>query len=207
VYLPPSLHLDQVFDILNSIPLLPNTTICGDFNARLGELLGDSKTNPRGLRLLPWLSDRQLSVLQGSLAYGIPTFSAFRQGVEVSSIIDLFITNMDPSSLSAFLLNVECDLSLGSDHRLMTLSFGFDPSQDDVNLVAPAVLVPRRLRNLSRLGEEEPLALYRSQFQSFVSPVLSTLSGLVSPPSSIRLDIDMLNDQSMMYLCCSRCFS
>jgi hypothetical protein len=124
VYLPPSLHLDQVFDILNSTPLLPGTIICGDFNARLGELLGDSKTNPRGLRLLPWLSDRQLSVLNGSLAYGIPTFSAFRQGVEVSSIIDLFITNMGPSSLSASLLNVECDLSLGSDHRLMTLSFG-----------------------------------------------------------------------------------
>jgi exonuclease III len=41
VYLPPSLHLDQVFDILNSIPLLPGTIICGDLNARLGELLGN----------------------------------------------------------------------------------------------------------------------------------------------------------------------
>jgi hypothetical protein len=57
----------------------------------------------------------QQSVRNGSLTYGSPTFLAFRKAVEVSSTIDLFITNMDPSSLSASLLDVECDLSLGSD--------------------------------------------------------------------------------------------
>lgn len=195
VYLPPSLRLDHVFDILNSIPLLPDTIICGDFNARLGELLGDSNTNPRGLRLLLWLADRQLSVLNETLANGVATFTAFRRGVEVSSIIDLFITNMDPSVLLASLLNVECDLSLGSDHRLMTLSFDYVPSQDDATSVAPTVLAPRRLWNLSRLGKEDTLKRYRSQFYSLVSPVLGSMSALVASPPLVRPDIDMFNDR------------
>ncbi|GAA5817081.1 hypothetical protein MFLAVUS_010619 [Mucor flavus] len=41
VYLPPSLKNAQFLDVLESIPLVPNTIICGDFNARLGESLGD----------------------------------------------------------------------------------------------------------------------------------------------------------------------
>ena len=48
VYAPPSINMDQFIDILNSIVLGPNTIICGDFNARLG----DHNSNSRGPQLL-----------------------------------------------------------------------------------------------------------------------------------------------------------
>ncbi|KAI8348652.1 hypothetical protein BD560DRAFT_338175, partial [Blakeslea trispora] len=46
-YLPPSLSLDQVLTTLDSIPLSRDTILCGDFNARLSSLVGDSLGNSR----------------------------------------------------------------------------------------------------------------------------------------------------------------
>jgi hypothetical protein len=50
-YLPPSLPDDDVITLLDSMPLLPDTILCGDFNARMGDLTGDRATKLRG-RLL-----------------------------------------------------------------------------------------------------------------------------------------------------------
>ncbi|KAI8329012.1 hypothetical protein BD560DRAFT_319183, partial [Blakeslea trispora] len=46
-YLPSSLSLDQVLTTLDSIPLSRDTILCGDFNARLSSLVGDSLGNSR----------------------------------------------------------------------------------------------------------------------------------------------------------------
>ncbi|KAG1530754.1 hypothetical protein G6F46_013975 [Rhizopus delemar] len=80
-----------------------------------------------------WLADRSLTVLNGPLAHGIPTWVGFRDDREMSSIIDMFLTN---ASLLSPRLDIASDLSLGSDHRLLTLSFSFaqssasEPSSD-----------------------------------------------------------------------------
>ncbi|KAI8646048.1 hypothetical protein BD408DRAFT_455940, partial [Parasitella parasitica] len=47
VYLPPPLSSDRVLSTLNSLPLTRDTVLCGDFNARLGPLTGDSISNAR----------------------------------------------------------------------------------------------------------------------------------------------------------------
>ncbi|KAG1583259.1 hypothetical protein G6F46_015129 [Rhizopus delemar] len=72
-----------------------------------------------------WLADRSLTVLNGPLAHGIPTWVGFRDDREMSSIIDMFLTN---ASLLSPRLDIASDLSLGSDHRLLTLSFSFAQS-------------------------------------------------------------------------------
>lgn len=149
-YLSPSMHNDQVFEILNTIPLLPNTIICGDFNARLGPLLGDYVSNSRGNHLNEWISDRQLYILNETLAYGIPTFTGSRLGREISSIVNLFITNTPPSTLLDSSLIIASDLSLNSDHRLLTLAFDFVPPNADVQSSIDKPLAPRRLWNLSK---------------------------------------------------------
>ncbi|KAG1239911.1 hypothetical protein G6F68_018177 [Rhizopus microsporus] len=97
-----------------------------------------------------WLADRSLTVLNGPLAHGIPTWVGFRDDREMSSIIDMFLTN---ASLMSPRLDIASDLSLGSDHRLLTLSFSFaqssaSESSSDTN---DATIHPRRLWNLSRL--------------------------------------------------------
>ena len=206
VYLPPSLKNVQVIDILESIPLGPNTIICGDFNSRLGGYLGDYASNARGRPFLTWVLDNQLSIMNSSLALGIPTFSGYRRGQAVSSIIDLFVTNLAAPSMLGCYIHVESELSLGSDHRLLTLSFELDSrvfgsgalgsvgTGAGVGVSDGAGVSVRRLWNLSRLGEKDVLEKYRSTFGSLVAPLQDTLTDLVSSPPSSRPEIDDLND-------------
>ena len=138
LYLPPSLSTQNALHALQSIPLRSDTIICGDLNARLGDFTGDSDTNPRGRALLPWLEEAGLEVLNSSLAFGAPTLATSRRGEQVTSIIDLFLSNIGTPSavergdfsengLVSPSLTVEQDLALGSDHLLMHLSFSYIP--------------------------------------------------------------------------------
>ena len=192
VYFPPSISDDLVISSLKHIPLHSDTIICGDFNARMGSLTGDSRTTPRGVRLQTLCEQRSLEVLNASLAYGVATFSTFRQEAEHSSIIDLFLTNISSWNMTHLSLTVETDLSLGSDHRLMTLSFDYVPPLGSGGN-SDGTLAPRRLWNLSRLSELEPLALFRSKFASLVSGLSASLASLVTDPPPTRPDIDALN--------------
>ncbi|KAG0878291.1 hypothetical protein G6F41_013946 [Rhizopus arrhizus] len=109
LYVPPPLSNSEFTNVLSSIPSLPNSFICGDFNARLGDLTGDALVSPRGAAMARWLADRSLTVLNGPLAHGIPTWVGFRDDREMSSIIDMFLTN---ASLMSPRLDIASDLSL-----------------------------------------------------------------------------------------------
>ncbi|KAK4513318.1 uncharacterized protein ATC70_007223 [Mucor velutinosus] len=175
VYLPPPLSSDKVLSLLRSLPVTSDTILCGDFNARFGSLLGDTNANPRGTSLLPWLEESSFSILNESLAFGTPTFTTFRRQQEVHSIIDLFLTNIGEAALLHPQLVVESDLSLGSDHRLMVLTF-------------------ERQWKLSKLRKKRPLGLLRESFRTSVAPLVGSLSGLVSAPPGVCPDIDAIND-------------
>ncbi|KAG1360022.1 hypothetical protein G6F61_014459 [Rhizopus arrhizus] len=89
-------------------------------------------------------------------------------------------------------LDIASDLSLGSDHRLLTLSFSFAQSSASESLsdTPDATIHPRRLWNLSRLGEPDPCQLYQDTFRSSSAPLLSQLKRLVQHPPSSRPPID-----------------
>lgn len=216
VYFSPRLSRDLVLHCLRSLPLNHDTILCGDFNARLGSLTGDAITTPRGTDFKAWIDERGLSLLNGSLAYGIPTFSTFRRETVLSSIIDLFLTNIPLTGMVSPGITVETELSLGSDHRLLTLSFDYVPllgSGDNVGITMDNIsgygatgnatssgngnagVASRRLWNLSRLTEEGPLNLYRDKFRLLVIPLNRSLTSLVAHPPLNRPAIDDLNDQ------------
>ena len=144
VYFPPPLSCDKVLSVLRSLPLTRDTILCGDFNARLGTLTGDAIRNSRGVALTPWIEESNMSVLNATLAHGVKTFLTFRNQLEQGSIIDLIMTNIGESALVNPQLVVESDLSLGSDHRLMALSFGHVPPSGDVVVSGDSALAPRR---------------------------------------------------------------
>ena len=194
VYFPPPLSTDKVLSVLNSLPLNRDTILCGDFNARFGSLTGDAIRNSRGVALAPWIEESGMSMLNATLAHGVKTFLTFRNQKEQSSIIDLFLTNIGEAALVNPQLVVESELSLGSDHRLMVLSFGYVPPSGDVVVSGDSSLAPRRQWKLSKLGKVKPLGLYQCLFRSSVAPLVVTLSGLVSAPPKTRPDIDALND-------------
>lgn len=192
VYFPPTLPTDQVLSSLSSLPRRSDTIICGDFNARLGDLTGDSRTNPRGNALSGWLQDNNLFLLNASLAHGIDTYCTFRRGEVASSIIDLFITNMDPADLTTPHITVASDLSLGSDHRLLTLQFTSSP-RPSAEPLDPRGLSQRRLWNLSRLSEEEPLTLLRHRLTTSIQPLADHLEFITEHPPPVRPPINQLS--------------
>ncbi|KAG1531039.1 hypothetical protein G6F49_013835 [Rhizopus delemar] len=91
-------------------------------------------------------------------------------------------------------ISVALDLSLGSDHKLISLSFEYSVP------VVPSTPFPsagpvRRLWNLSRLKEPEVQKLYVSTFCSLSAALLDQLQQLCSSPPSTRPPIDHLNDE------------
>ncbi|KAG0805936.1 hypothetical protein G6F29_000219 [Rhizopus arrhizus] len=77
LYLPPSLESAQVSEILSLLPLDYPTTnktiICGDFNSRIGELVGDSRWNTSGRIFRNWMEAHNLILWNQYLAFGQPT--------------------------------------------------------------------------------------------------------------------------------------
>ncbi|OAD72681.1 hypothetical protein PHYBLDRAFT_145997 [Phycomyces blakesleeanus NRRL 1555(-)] len=193
LYLPPNMPTHDVLHILSSIPLTHDTILCGDFNARLGSVTGDYASNSHGLALCSWIEERSLSVVNADLALCIPTYISFRNNYEISSIIDLFITNMPLINPS---LHIATDLSLGSDHRLLSLSFTYD-LQHSTNMPPPL----RMTWNLSRLNEPDVHALYAHIFTQNSTSLLSTLQEIVLNPPLTKPDIDAITDEfnSLIY--------
>ncbi|OAD75519.1 hypothetical protein PHYBLDRAFT_166756 [Phycomyces blakesleeanus NRRL 1555(-)] len=176
----------EALDILSAIPLTDDTIICGDFNARLGSVTGDYASNPRGVALEQWLEERSLTVLNGVLSPCTPTYISFRNKVEISSIIDLFITNTNFANPS---LHIATKLSLGSDHRLLSLSFTYDLQHSP-----PAPPPMCQTWNLSRLYEEDVRSLYVTTFVTKSASILTTLQDLVQNPPTICPPIDTLTN-------------
>ena len=152
VYLPPSPSLDNTttMQILESIPLTPDTILCGDFNARMGKVTGDSRWNPRGSKLSTFIEKNSLINHNTLLQYAKPTRVVYKENNNITetSIVDYFISQ---SQLTNPSLNIRTDLSvLGSDHKLMVLSF--DWINHDVSDDTPPDPLRRRWK-LSRLAE------------------------------------------------------
>lgn len=190
LYIPPSLPIHDTLRVLDSISLPSNSLICGDFNARLGDLTGDTITNARGTQMKRWLAEHALKVFNAELAFAIPTYYNFNPSSNVvkKSVIDLFITP-SPAIFSLPSISVESDLSLDSDHRLLSLSFSLDPaflaSSDTFDSDCPPL---RRLWNLSRLQEADVHRLY---VQLFAQKLLS-LRG----EADLLLIVDRIADPS-----------
>ena len=192
LYLPPSLDDEEALTIIQSIPLTRNTIICGDLNARLGNLTGDHDSNLRGGLLKRWIQEQDLIVQNGLLVPGIPTYLSFRNNREISSIIDLIITNFEPQQAS---MHIQTELSLGSDHKL--LSFSFTHSQEFNQETQPP---PRKLWHLSRLQEEPSRDLYIHQFKNNSQDLLGRLREIAENPPPQQPPIDDLSTELTEYI-------
>jgi hypothetical protein len=174
LYLPPHMDDALAIEVLESLPLNPepsqlNTLICGDFNARHIELLGDKKPNTRGAPFAEWVHSTGLRCWNSELAYGVPTLFNPRRltsdGRPYGSVIDLMMTTeslLNPS------LVIRPDPALPSDHCPVSLSFWF-PSAPP-----PPPLHPRVVWRLSRLGRKD--CKYKEYFNERVKPLQDELA-------------------------------
>lgn len=189
LYLPPSFTDQQAIHTLRSLPLTTpttnNTIFCGDFNAR-SMLFGDKRTTTRGTMLLEWMHNHDLTCLNQTLQYGIPTYEHYRELTHSSSIIDLFITTNPILTVD---LQVLSSLSLHSPHRAVQLAIMVDsPATRDHPL-------PRRTWNLSRLMYTDVLDLYHEQLSDALTTFHIRLQYLINHPPDSPPDFELLAQQ------------
>lgn len=193
-YLPPSLSSAEVEAFLADLPLLThssqfNTLICGDFNARHTQLLGDRRSNTCGRILNHWIQAERLICWNQQLAFGQPTYIAKRSHrmTEDTSILDLFLSTCPLANAS---MNLSYDVDLMSDHKPVHLSFSLALPPPP-----PASDHPRLLWRLSKLADDKFHRRYVESFRHEIAPIARELRQAVGndddpsmPSSSPDLD-------------------
>ncbi|KAG1336194.1 hypothetical protein G6F62_006333 [Rhizopus arrhizus] len=187
IYIPPELEEDvPITEILDELPMqyaYTTTILCGDFNARLGQITGDTRLDSRGRVFSNWIQTQNLTLWNQRLTYGQPTSYTF-QG---TGIIDFFLSDTDLVSPS---LTIRHDLSLSSNHKFMTFSFRLpDVSQHR--------LPPQRVTwNLGKLKLPKNRDSYRGVFKENLGLTLPPQSSLSFPHSSAAYEyIDDIHQQ------------
>lgn len=186
LYLPPSLDTEAIQQILDLLPLhMPRTTttiICGDFNARMGDFTGDTRTNSTGRQIFNWMTANNLILWNERLTHGQPTSYTF-QG---TSIIDYFFSTVE---LLTPTLRIRDDLSLNSNHKFMTLSFSV---QDTLTALPPP---PRITWNINKLKRPKYRGLHRKVFIEKLSLILPPHPSLAFPDRASACNyIDHIHD-------------
>ncbi|OAD67599.1 hypothetical protein PHYBLDRAFT_173933 [Phycomyces blakesleeanus NRRL 1555(-)] len=186
IYLPPSLSDDDAISILYDLPLssssIPssNTIFCGDFNSRMGSFLGDHAITSRGTSFLQWIQATGLTCWNELLAFGIPTFLSGGSGTSRSSVIDLFLSTsplLNPS------MQIRSDLSLGSDHKMVNLTF-----TPYVSPPPPPTNHPHLLWNLSKLAQPDTLKIYIDTASGSLDNLTEQFSAFLSSSSPPPVD-------------------
>ncbi|KAG1494654.1 hypothetical protein G6F54_007726 [Rhizopus delemar] len=165
LYLPPSLSHTEVSNILDLLPLdLPNitsTVICGDLNARLGQITGDTLHTHRGQVIYDWTKSHDMTIWNERLTYGSPTYMTYNG----SSIIDYFISTTELPYPQLIIRN---DLSLDSYHKFMTFSF-------QVTTASPRTCPPKRtLWHLNKLKDDKQRTQYIEHFSYLITDLIPT---------------------------------
>lgn len=187
VYLPPSISDNQALEILQNLPTNTPTTsrtiYCGDFNARIGTMVGDHRTSSRGRLLRTWLLESGLDLKNADLAYGKATY--WRNSK--SSIIDWFVSSgsfINPS------MTVRDDLSLDSDHKIIHFTFTLD-SPPNTSANSPQ----RKIWRLSRLKNSNIQEQYAQRFASNIQALRQKLAILLTIEDIQTSQIDDLSDE------------
>lgn len=192
-YLPPRLSDSLCMTIIQSFieqydESEYDVIFCGDFNARMGNLTGDyrttnttktPRTNTRGTLMLPLIINNGLTLWNQKLCYGIPTYltGSTNSTTNVkSSIIDLFLSSTTENLLCPE-MSIATDLSLGSDHKLVTFAFQyhFNPST-----VTTEQQHPRKLWKIKKLKPIEK----RVKSESYEKNILNFTDTQQSSPSN-----------------------
>jgi hypothetical protein len=157
-------------EILNKIHITPNTIVLGDFNTRLGSIVGDTKSNSRRTPFLEWVQRHDLHIWNTTHAKGKCTFEN-HQG---KSIIDFFISpyNLIPNPSS---LHIHSDVTVGSDHYLCSMELPLPGNIIQKITEKNASPPPRQIWRLAKFEEWEVRDSYIDHFTTISAPLYDNL--------------------------------
>jgi hypothetical protein len=177
IYLPPTkypvehnFNNTHAMEILNKIHITPNTIVLGDFNTRLGSIVGDTKSNSRRTPFLEWVQRHDLHIWNTTHAKGKCTFEN-HQG---KSIIDFFISpyNLIPNPSS---LHIHSDVTVGSDHYLCSMELPLPGNIIQKIKEKNASPPPRQIWRLAKFEEWEVRDSYIDHFTTISAPLYDNL--------------------------------
>ncbi|KAI8636362.1 hypothetical protein BD408DRAFT_355814, partial [Parasitella parasitica] len=207
-YLPPSLDDQACFDLLSDSLEhyaanyeFEHVLLCGDFNTRLGDYIGDKRQNGRNQPFLDFLHTHCLTLHNVDHAFGVPTYIKGTEAnpIDKTSIIDFFMST-HPFDMEGISMSITTDVYLGSDHKMVhfELPHDFDPP--------PITNVhPRFLWNLNKFkpSQEHPnrhldhIRQYRNHIRSrldeFLQLVDPTILSYMPGHQQKQEHIDRLN--------------
>ncbi|CEP07120.1 hypothetical protein [Parasitella parasitica] len=187
-YLPPALDDQACFDLLtDSIEhyathyAFDHLLLCGDFNTRLGDYVGDKRQNGRYQSFLDFIHMHHLTLHNVDHAFGIPTYIRGTEAnpTDKTSIIDFFLST-HPFDLEGISMTVNNDAYLGSDHKMVhfSLPHNFNPP--------PATNIhPRLLWNLNKFKQSKNHPNrhlhHIRQYRNHINPHLTDLLQRMDP--------------------------
>ena len=179
LYLPPTQKFDDqlAIEILDSLPKEINgtsrTIYCGDFNARLGDRVGDHLYNTRGRLLTLWLTTNGMTVYNESLAYGKATTLNPRG----TSIVDLFFGSIPLNNSSMKVYN---DISLSSDHKAVQLTYN--------DTIPEITTTTRPMWRIQKLKDPDIRSTYINTFTSNIQPLHQRIKQHIENHNTTTLD-------------------
>ncbi|CEP08662.1 hypothetical protein, partial, partial [Parasitella parasitica] len=187
-YLPPAIADQTCFDLLTDALEyyaqhydFDHILLCGDFNTRLGDFVGDKRQNSRYQLFLDFIQGHCLTLHNIEHAFGIPTYvkSTEASPIDKSSIIDFFLST-HPSDMEGISMSINTNVYLGSDHKMVYFEL-----PHDFNLPPSPNNHPRLLWNLNKFQQSSDnpsrhLDTIR-QYRNHITPLLHDFSQLMDP--------------------------
>ena len=118
--------VDELYEFLvesvNKLKTSHEIVVMGDFNSRIGEIVGDRKVNENGKKFINFLETTGLAMLNTDYFFGVPTFLS--ADAEKSSIVDYVLVD---SRLEDRIVEARvAPNDIGSDHRAIVASLKLD---------------------------------------------------------------------------------
>ncbi|CEP09529.1 hypothetical protein, partial, partial [Parasitella parasitica] len=155
--------------------------LCGDFNTRLGDYVGDKRQNGRYQFFLDFLHAHHLTLHNVDHAFGIPTYIRGTEAnpTDKTSIIDYFLST-HPFDLEGMSMTINHDVYLGSDHKMVHFSLPHNFRPPPITNIHPRLLWNLNKFKQSKIHPTRHLDYIR-QYRNQISPHLTALSQRMEP--------------------------
>lgn len=189
-YLPPTLDDQFSFDLLtdslehyyaNNYEF-EHLLLCGDFNTRLGDYVGDKRQNSRYHLFFEFLQAHSLTLLHNAdHAFRVPTYIKGTEAnpTDKTSIIDFFLTT-HPSDMTGISMNINTETYLGSDYKIFYFELPHYFNEPPITNTHPRILwninkfKPSKRQPTRHLG-------FILKYCDSITPSLNNFSELVDP--------------------------
>ena len=157
-----------------TFPKSSRVVLLGDFNARLGGFVGDSKINNSCAKFLSFLTFHNFDLLNKVFAFGVPTYSKPGKTKNGTSIIDFALSCKNSGVNNFGVYPVPLGENAHTSHKIIEVKLRADLVIDQIE-TCPKQQIFERFKRLT----DENLGEFAEQFESMLLDKHEEISGLL----------------------------